>query len=83
PIPAERLSIIPEVTLCVPCQQRLEKLHGLKSEVSRTSDYFWGKKGMDWGNSSGRYAESHMAMKTHIDDFLVDDIEETETGNIP
>jgi phage/conjugal plasmid C-4 type zinc finger TraR family protein len=83
PIPAERLSIIPEVTLCVPCQQRLEKLHGLKNEVSRTSDYFGGKKRMDWGNSGGRYVESHMAMKTHIDDFLVDDIEETETGNIP
>lgn len=83
PIPDERLSIIPEATLCVPCQQRREKLHVLKSEVPRASDYFGGKEGMDWGSSGGRYVESHLAMKTHIDDFSVDDIEETETENIP
>lgn len=80
-IPDERLSIIPEATLCVPCQQKLEKLHDLKNEVPRTADYFGGRKGMDWGNS-GRHVESHLAMKTHIDDFSVDDIEETETESI-
>lgn len=82
PIPDERLSIIPEATLCVPCQQRREKLHDLKSEVPRSPNYFGGSKEMDWGSSGGRYVESHLAMKTHIDDFSVDDIEETETENM-
>lgn len=30
PIPAERLLIVPEATLCVPCQRKLEKMDNLR-----------------------------------------------------
>jgi DnaK suppressor protein len=81
PIPKKRLLIVPEATLCVPCQQRLEKLDGMKSIVSRTYGSFGGPKGTGWESSRGYDDENHVVIESPIGDLSMDDLEETETEN--
>ncbi len=45
PIPTERLLIVPEATLCVPCQRELEKFDHLR-RLSRQSGFKMGMKNL-------------------------------------
>lgn len=81
PIPKKRLLVMPEATLCVPCQQKLERLDDLKSVLPSTLATFGGKRDMGWGNPRGYDDEGHVAMKAPAGSFSVDDLEETETEN--
>ena len=81
PIPKQRLLLMPEATLCVPCQQRLEKLDDLKSVFPGPPVAFGGRKAMAWDNSGGYDDEGHMAKGVRVVSFSVDDLEETETEN--
>ena len=79
PIPKERLSIIPEATLCVSCQQKLEQLGEQKDPLPRKSAYINGIEEVEWAKSGDLDAEGHVALKSSMDDFSVKDPEETET----
>ncbi len=81
PIPKKRLLIMPEATLCVPCQQKMERLDDLKSVLPSTAATFGGKKDMVWRNSGEYDDEGHVAMKARVGSLSVDDLEETETEN--
>ena len=48
PIPAERLLIVPEAGLCVPCQRELEAYDHRKSLSSNAVCSYMGKGGIEW-----------------------------------
>lgn len=84
PIPNERLAIIPDATLCVGCQGKLEKLSGLglKSMEPEPSVLFGKGKGKEPEENEIPHFQDYTAIKSHLDDFSVDDPEGKDSENI-
>lgn len=77
-IPKERLLIMPEATLCVPCQRELEKSNYRRSLLSSPSPTLGGKKGLQWDASDGLDDEGYEVKISPIDSFSLADIQETD-----
>ncbi|MFH1350450.1 MAG: TraR/DksA family transcriptional regulator [Pseudomonadota bacterium] len=77
-IPKERLLIMPEATLCVPCQREIEKSDQRRSLAPRSSAGLGGKKGVDWDDPEGVDDEGYMVKVSPVDSFSLADIQETE-----
>jgi DnaK suppressor protein len=83
PIPQERLLVMPDATLCVPCQRELERLDQMRSMAARGSAGFGTRKDMDWEGSAGGEEDDNMLIEYHIGSLPAVDIEETEVENPP
>jgi DnaK suppressor protein len=76
-IPKKRLLIVPEATLCVSCQRELEKAD-LWGGIGGSSSVGYGaKEGTQW-NSEDFAEKAHQTLKTQMNTFSVNDIQETE-----
>ncbi|MEW6664027.1 MAG: TraR/DksA family transcriptional regulator [Thermodesulfobacteriota bacterium] len=78
PIPKERLMVMPDATLCVPCQRELEKLDLKRSMAARGSANFGTRKDMDWEGSGAGEEEDSMLIEYHIGSLPAVDIDEAE-----
>jgi RNA polymerase-binding transcription factor DksA len=78
PIPAERLLIMPEAGLCVPCQREFEKLDQKRSMAVRGSSTFGPRKDMEWEGSGPAEEDENMLIEYHIGSLPLADMEETE-----
>jgi DnaK suppressor protein len=84
PIPPERLLIVPEAALCVPCQRETEKLDQKRSMAVRGSSTFGARKEMDWEGGSGpAEEEENMLIEYHIGSLPMVDLEESEVESVP
>jgi len=81
-IPEERLLIIPEATLCVPCQSKLEKMNsrGKLSEQSHNISLN-GKKGPQWEGVDDSKDDREFMIETDMEGLYFNDLEETELVN--
>jgi DnaK suppressor protein len=79
-IPKERLLIVPEASLCVSCQRKLEKTGLQRSAEARASTAYGGGQGMDW-DTGGFDENGHLVMKSYMNTFSVNEIRGTETDN--
>lgn len=78
PIPKERLLIVPEATLCVPCQMELEKWDSIKNLSSKTPVDFTSEKGMDWGMEEDEEEKGPEIKQDEVDNISLSDMNETE-----
>lgn len=84
PIPPERLLIMPEAGLCVPCQREFEKLDQKRSMAVRGSSTFGSRKELDWENGGAPGEEDeNMLIEYHIGSLPMVDMEETEVEGPP
>lgn len=79
-IPKKRLLIVPEATLCVPCQRELEKIDLQRSVEAKAVTGYGEGQGSGW-NSDGYDEKGHRALKTHMNTFSLNEIRGTETDN--
>lgn len=82
-IPPERLLIMPEAGLCVPCQRELEKLDQKRSMAIRGSSTFGARKEIDWEGGGPGEEDENMLIEYHIGSLPMVDIEETEMEGPP
>ena len=77
-IPEERLFIVPEATLCVPCLRKIEKMEP-RSSFARGShrSYHW-EKGQGWEGQEDADNDSGFFITTDDDYISFTDIEELE-----
>ena len=77
-IPEERLFIVPEATLCVPCLRKIEKMEP-RSSFARSShrSYHW-EKGQGWEGQEDADNDSDFLITTDDDYISFTDIEELE-----
>jgi DnaK suppressor protein len=78
PIPTERLLIMPEAGMCVPCQREFEKLDQKRSMAVRGSSTFGSRKEMDWEGGGPAEEDENMLIEYHIGSLPLADMEETE-----
>ncbi len=83
PIPTERLLIMPEAGLCVPCQREYEKLDQKRSMAIRGSSTFGSRKDMEWEGSGPAEEDENMLIEYHIGSLPLADMEETEVEGPP
>lgn len=83
PIPTERLMIMPEAGLCVPCQREIEKLDQKRSMAIRGSSAFASRKEMDWEGGGPGEEDENMLIEYHIGSMPLADMEETEVEGPP
>jgi RNA polymerase-binding transcription factor DksA len=79
-IPEARLLIVPDATLCVPCQRQLEKQHSGKG-LPRSSYIFAGKHdALDWERDEGapRCRETPLTIETDMDHLSFPDMDEMD-----
>jgi len=73
PIPTQRLLIVPEANLCVPCQQEEEKYYRSRNQGFNISNGFRSKKAFEWEQSDdedtidGKYTDSDLEIFQEID----------------
>ena len=79
-IPKKRLLIVPEATLCVSCQRELEKADLWGGIGGRSSAGYGEKEGTEW-NSEDFAEKALQTLKTQMNTFSVNDIQETETDS--
>lgn len=82
-IPPERLLIMPEAGLCVPCQREFEKLDQKRSMAVRGSSTFGSRKEMDWEGGGPGEEDENMLIEYHIGSLPMADMEETEVEGPP
>lgn len=82
-IPPERLLIMPEAGLCVPCQREFEKLDQKRSMAVRGSSTFGSRKEMDWEGGGPGEEDENMLIEYHIGSLPMVDMEETEVEGPP
>lgn len=83
PIPKDRLLVMPDATLCVPCQREMERLDQKRSMAARGIANFGTRKDMDWEGSAGGEEDDNMLIEYHIGSLPSVDIEEAEVENPP
>ena len=83
-IPEERLLIIPEATLCMPCQRELEKMDSRGKLAERSHNISLnGKKGPQWQSVGGSEDDGKFMTETDMEGLYFNDLEETELVNAP
>jgi DnaK suppressor protein len=83
PIPKERLLIMPEATLCVPCQREIEKLDQRRFIISRGTPNFGTRREVDWEPGGGSEDDENILIEYHIGSLPEVDIEESDLENQP
>jgi len=71
-IPVERLIVMPEATYCVPCQQRMERIDGLKLYGAWRSGRPAERRNRDWENPDD---EETALLDSHMDSLVPSDAE--------
>ena len=83
-IPKERLLIIPEANLCVPCQRELEKMDSRKKSAERFQNISLGKKkGLQWKSAEDSDNDGELIIETDMEGLSFADLEETASENAP
>lgn len=83
-IPKERLVIIPEANLCVPCQKELEKMDSRKKSAERFQNISLGKKkGLQWKSAEDSDNDGELIIETDMEGLSFADLEETASENAP
>jgi DnaK suppressor protein len=65
PIRQERLLIMPDATMCVPCQRELEKWNHGNVSVIKNQARWKGEKEFPWDDDSDLDAEDHLLIDIH------------------
>lgn len=78
PIPAARLMIVPETSLCVSCQRALEKSDQMRNLASRASMGFRGRPEAAWEEVSSVDDTEYEMIDSEIDVFPVIEVDESE-----
>ena len=74
--------IIPEATLCVPCQRDREKMDSRRNLAERLSDIsFNGKNGLQWKRAEGSDDYVEFIIETDMEGLSFHELEETEHEN--
>ncbi len=83
-IPEERLLIIPEANLCVPCQRELEKMDSRKKSAERFQNISLGKKkDLQWKSDEDSDNDEELIIETDMEGLSFADLEETASENAP
>jgi len=83
-IPEERLLIIPEANLCVPCQRELEKMDSRRKSAERSHNISLGeKRGFQWQRAEDYGDDGKFIIETDMEGLSFHDWEETEIENAP
>ena len=78
-IPQKRLLIVPEATLCVPCQTELEKLDSRKSFAESTYGPVGKERARAWGDMADLDEKERFTPKSGLGEASLVDIDETES----
>jgi len=78
-IPQKRLLIVPEATLCVPCQTDLEKLDSRKSFAERTYGPVGKERARAWGDMADLDEKERFTPKSGLGEASLVDMDETES----
>lgn len=79
-IPQKRLMIVPEATLCVPCQTDLEKLDSRKSFAERAFGPLGRERARAWGDMADLDQEERFTPKSSLGETSLTEMDETESG---
>lgn len=79
-IPEKRLLIVPEATLCVPCQTDLEKLASRKSFAERAFGPVGKERTKAWGDMADLDQKERFTPRSGLGEASLMDIDETESG---
>ena len=79
-IPQKRLLIVPEATLCVPCQADLEKLDSRKSFTERAYGPVGKERAKAWGDMVDLNQEERFTPKSGLGEASLMEMDETESG---
>lgn len=83
-IPEERLFIIPEANLCVPCQRELEKMDCRKKSAARSFKIPFAKStDFQWVSTEDSGNKGKLVIETDMEGLFFCDLEETELENAP
>jgi DnaK suppressor protein len=78
PIPDERLLIVPEAVLCVPCQRDLEKFDQMRNLANRRHSGFEGRAASEWEDLDESYDLDYEIIETDVDVLPFADLEEPD-----
>ncbi len=79
-IPQKRLMIVPEATLCVPCQTDLEKLDSRKSFAERTFGPVGKERARAWGDMADLDQAETFVPRSSMGETSLMEMDETESG---
>ena len=79
-IPQKRLLIVPEATLCVPCQADLEKLDSRKSFAERAFGPVGKERAKAWGDMADLDQKERFTPKSGLGEASLMDMDETGSG---
>jgi DnaK suppressor protein len=79
-IPQKRLLIVPEATLCVPCQTDLEKLDSRKSFAERTFGPVGKERARAWGDMADLDQKERYMPTSGLGETSLVEMDETESG---
>ena len=82
-IPEGRLLIVPEATLCVPCQCEMEKWESGRSSTKRSNRASQGKRGFEWRDDDNSTENEGLIVKSYVEHTSFVDLEETDLDNDP
>jgi len=82
-IPEERMLIVPEATLCVPCQREMEKLESGRSSTKRSYRAFRGKRGFQWSDEDNATESEEFVFRSSTEHVSFMDLEEIELDDNP
>jgi len=78
PIPDERILIVPEAVLCVPCQRDLEKFDQMRNVANRRHSGFEGRAASEWEDLDESYELDYELIETDVDVLPFADLEEPD-----
>ncbi len=82
-IPKERLVLVPEATLCVACQQDIEKMDSRMSMASHASGFSPTLREVSLETTEPAEADDDVLAEYHIDTLSDVDLDENETEVLP
>ncbi len=82
-IPEGRLLIVPEATLCVPCQREMEKLESGRGLANRSYHTSQGKKGFQWKDDDNSTENEGSIVRSDVEHISFVDLEETDLDDNP
>ena len=82
-IPEGRLLIVPEATLCVPCQREMEKLDSGRGLANRSYHTSQGKKGFQWKDDDNSTENEGSIVRSDVEHISFVDLEETDLDDNP
>jgi len=83
PIPEGRLLIVPEATLCVPCQREMEKWESGRSSTKRSFRAFQGRREFEWSDDDSLTENEAFVFRSAPEYVSFEDLEETDLAENP